>query len=382
MTYWDNAATTWPKPPSVRAAVANAFQHYGANPGRAGHDFSLQTAEMIWSCRTLAADLFGVPKAERVVFTSNCTDGLNIVIHSLAKRGGHVILSDMEHNAVLRPLYAYAKQGLLSYDIAVTDPASPENTVRHFERLIRPSTSAIICTQASNVFGNAMPIRAIGEMAHRYGIWVVVDGAQGAGLIPIHLVRDHVDVYCAPGHKGLYGPTGTGLICCQDHVVLEPLVYGGTGTKSLDRRQPTDWPEALESGTLNVIGIAGLRAGIQSVLQMGVENIAHHERTVLYPLYRVLSACEGITLYNRWQDIGIGAPVLSFNVNGLHSEETAALLNEHQIFCRAGLHCAPLAHRKYQTLESGTVRLSPSRYTTIQEAKFVEKVIKNIQKDG
>lgn len=378
MIYLDNAATTWPKPPSVRTAVTNAFLCYGANPGRAGHDVSLKTAEMVWSCRLAVAKLFGVSQPEHVVFTANCTASLNVVIHSLAKRGGHVILSDLEHNAVLRPLYAYAKQGDLIYDIAVTDPASAENTVRNFERLIRPTTTAIICTQASNVFGVAPPIRQIGEMAHRHGIWMVVDGAQGAGVIPTDLVQDHIDVYCAPGHKGLYGPMGTGILCTQGAFPLQPLLYGGTGTQSLERGQPAVLPESLESGTLNVPGIAGLYAGVQSVLQTGVETIARHEHAVLYPLYHALSRC-GITLYNHWKELEHGAPVLSFNVADLHSETVAAKLNEHHIACRAGLHCAPLAHRKYHTVRQGTVRIAPSRYTTAKEIEAVEKVIKNIQ---
>ena len=382
MIYLDNAATTYPKPPSVRDAVCQALTYYGANPGRAGHDFSLKTAEMVWSCRQLVANCFGVPKAENVVFTANCTASLNIVIRTLAKRGGHVIISDLEHNAVVRPLYAYAKQGCLIYDVATVDPSSAENTVHRFEQLIRPTTLAIICTQASNVFGVAPPIRHIGEMAHKHGVRMIVDGAQGAGILPTDMIHDHIDVYCAPGHKGLYGPMGTGILCTTGDWSLEPFVYGGTGTLSLDRNQPTDLPESLESGTLNVVGIAGLKAGVRSVLQVGIEKIADHERGVLYPLYRGLSACDGVQLYTRFEDIRNGAPVLSFNVRNRHSEEVAAILNDHGIACRAGLHCAPLAHRKYGTLEQGTVRLCPSRYTTANQMQFAEKVIANIQKDG
>ena len=382
MIYLDNAATTYPKPPAVRETVSKAFAQFGANPGRAGHDFSLKTAEMVWSCRETVAHFLGVSQAERVVFTVNCTAALNIVIHTLAQKGGHVIISDLEHNAVVRPLYAYAKQGRLIYDIAAVDPASAENTVRNFERLIRPNTLAIICTQASNVFGIAPPIQTIGRMAHQRGIWMIVDGAQGAGILPTNLTRDHIDVYCAPGHKGLYGPMGTGILCSQGTVPLVPLIYGGTGTQSIDRRQPDVLPEALESGTLNVAGIAGLQAGIRSVMRVGVENIARHEHAVVYSLYNALSTCDGVIVYNQWSEIQRGAPVLSFNVQNHHSEEIAARLNEYGIACRAGLHCAPLAHQKYQTLEQGTVRLSPSRYTTVQEMDFVEKVIKNIQKCG
>lgn len=380
MIYLDNAATTWPKPLSVRKSMAEALWQYGANPGRGGHDFGMRTAEQVFRCREIAAGMFGLDNPAHVIFTANCTMSLNVIIGSLAKRGGHVIISDLEHNAVLRTLHAYTKQYRLSYDIASIDLQDVENTVQSFERLIRPSTRAIICTQASNVFGVAPPIRQIGEMAHRHGLLMIVDGAQGAGIFRTDLVRDHIDFYCAPGHKGLYGPMGTGLLLCNSDFPLHPLCFGGTGTNSVDKNQPDQLPERIESGTLNVVGICGLCAGIESVLQKGVENIARYERELLRPLYQALSACEGVDLYSDWQDIACGAPVLSFNFKQRHSEEGAALLNRYQIACRAGLHCAPLAHQKYRTLDTGTIRLSPSKHTTPQEMKIVEKVIKKYAK--
>ena len=380
MIYLDNAATSWPKPPAVCVATVRAFSQYGANPGRGGHDMSIQTAERIFRCRETVSRMFGEEDPSNVVFTSGCTASLNTVIHDLATLGGHVIISDLEHNAVRRPVFAYAAKGDLSFDIAPVYPGDAERTVHAFETRIKPYTRAIICTQASNVFGVAPPIREIGDMAHRHGIQMVVDGAQGAGILPIDLHRDPIDYYAAPGHKGLYGPMGTGFLICHGERKPAPLMFGGTGTYSADPDQPDLLPEALESGTLNVPGICGLCAGIEWLLTVGVENVARYERQLLQSLYDALSACSDVRLYTTREQLTDGAPVLSFNFADRHSEEGAALLNQHHIACRAGLHCAPLAHQKYQTMETGTIRLSPSCHTTAKEIETVEKVIKKYAK--
>lgn len=374
MIYMDNAATTWPKPPAVRRAVEQAFQKYGANPGRGGHTMSMNTAAQIFSCREAAAELFHAPDPTHVIFTQNCTHALNMAIHGCLQNGGRAIISDLEHNSVVRPLYAINPQ-IPIYDIAKTFPGNDSATVNSFESRITKSTKVIVCTHASNVFGSSLPIRQIGEMAKHYGLLFIVDGAQSAGVLPINMQQDNIDFLCVPGHKGLYGPTGTGMLICNSSYQLTSLTQGGTGSNSLRPEQPDDLPDRLESGTVNTIGICGLLSGIQMIKQKGISNIARHEIAILQQMYRVLKSNSAVLLYTNEPAEGQTSPVLSFNIAGKHSEETAAYLNTLGIAVRAGLHCSPLAHRKYNTINTGTVRLAPSVFTTSEEAEFVCKSI-------
>jgi len=376
MIYWDNAATTWPKPYTVRLAVGQALQNYGANPGRAGHRMAIESAEMVYSCRQDIADFFGLSNPAGVVFTLNCTMALNMVVQGVAGQGGRVLTSDLEHNAVVRPLAALSASQP-QYDVAAWSP-HPDRTVENFRRAIRPDTKLLVCTHASNVFGSLFPIRELGRLAHKHGLLFCVDAAQTAGVLPINMEADGIDYLCVAPHKGLYGPMGTGLLLCREERQIPPLMRGGTGSYSLRQEQPDELPDRLESGTPNTCGIGGIQAGIHFVQSKGREAIYQHEIRCVQHLYRQLSGHSDIRLYTPYPMPGRTAPVLSLNVADLPSEKTAALLDGHGIAVRAGLHCAPWAHRRFGTLQQGTVRLSPSAFSTTDEADAIAKVFLQI----
>lgn len=375
--YWDNAATTWPKPPSVCRAMADALERYGANPGRSGHRLSLETAGQVYACRESAAEFFGLNDPTGVVFTSNCTMALNLVIKGLLSNGGHAVISDMEHNSVVRPLEALSSRGV-RYDQAAVDEHHPAVTVERFRRCLRPDTKLILCTHASNVSGTVLPIREIGRLAARFGIPFAVDGAQSAGILPLHMERCGIDYLCVPGHKGLYGPMGTGMLLCRNRTRLHTLIEGGTGSQSLLTTQPEDLPDRLESGTVNVPGICGLAAGMRWLKERGREDVAQHEYDLVERLYTMLAQEPKICRYTPFPERGRWVPLLSINLRDRSSEEVAQLLDEQGVAVRAGLHCAPCAHRHLGTLSQGTVRLAPSAFTGREEVDFICKKLLKI----
>ena len=375
MIYWDNAATTWPKPATVRASSCKANSLYGANPGRSGHKMSMETAEQVYACRQTVAEFFGLPDPAGVVFTANCTAALNTVIQGILKQGGSVVTSDLEHNAVMRPLTAVAAR----YQ-TVPWCADEDELTERFRRAVRADTRLLICTHASNVFGVTFPIRRLGELAHRYGIPFCVDAAQGAGVLPIDMEADNIDYLCVAPHKGLYAPMGTGLLLCRDGETLPPLTFGGTGSHSLSLSQPQELPDRLESGTPNVSGICGVGAGIAFVQSKGRAAIYEHEIRCLQSVYDRLKAFPRVRMYTPRPRLGAITPVLSLNVADMPSEQVAELLDERGIAVRAGLHCAPAAHRRFGTLEQGTVRLAPSAFSTEAEADYISKVFSEITK--
>ena len=378
MIYWDNAATTWPKPSTVRFVTCKASELSGANPGRAGHRMSLATAEQVYACREAVANFFGLDDPAGVVFTANCTASLNMVINGLLKDGGRALISDLEHNAVMRPLAALSPRNP-RYD-AVPWCADEDELVERFRRAIRPDTKLLVCTHASNVFGVTLPIRRLGELAHRYGLLFCVDAAQTAGVLPIDMEQDHIDYLCVAPHKGLYAPMGTGLLLCREKNLVPAWIRGGTGSHSLSWEQPVDLPDRLESGTPNVTGICGIRAGIQFVRDRGQAALYQHEMRCLQYVYDRVTEHPAIRLYTPRPQMGRMVPVLSLNVGEIPSEQVAAMLDEQGIAVRAGLHCAPTAHRHFGTLEQGTVRLAPSAFSTEEEAENVCKVFLKIAK--
>ena len=374
MIYLDNAATTWPKPACVRTAVERALSVYGANPGRGGHKMSMASAREVYRCRETAADFFHAPDESHVIFTANCTMALNMAIKGILKNGGRAVISSLEHNAVLRPLHALSPMRPV-YDVARVVPGDDEATVEAFRACITRYTKVIICTHASNVFGVRLPIRRIGELARKNGLLFVVDAAQTAGICPIDMEKDGIDFLCLPGHKGLYGPMGTGMLICGNRFELPALLQGGTGSLSLQPDQPADLPDRLESGTLNVPGICGLQAGMAFVSFHGVEAIAQQEMEHTRFMYSRLEGREGIHLYTEKPTLETAVPLLAVNAGEKHSEETAAFLASYDIAVRAGLHCAPLAHRHFGTVEQGAVRLAPSVFTTRQEIERTCKIL-------
>lgn len=376
MIYFDNAATTFPKPPSVVQAVREALVRYGANPGRSGHDLSMQTAAKIYECREKLAVLFGC-QSEQIVFTKNCTESVNIAIKGVLRPGDHLIISDLEHNAVYRVAEALKRAGLISYDVAPVY-ASDEQTVLNFERLIRPNTRMIACTHASNVFGFRVPVEKIGAMAHRRGVLMLVDAAQTAGLLPLNLSCLHIDYLCMPGHKGLYGPAGTGVLVINNDLLPQSLCQGGTGSLSMEPEMPDFLPDRLESGTINTSGIIGLGAGVDFVLKHTPERLYRHEMQLCSALYQGLRSIRGIVLYSNPPQLGRNLPVVSMNFAGINPERAAELLNQNGVAVRAGFHCAALAHRKMGTDREGTVRMSLGAFNSADEVRAVCRICDKI----
>lgn len=369
IVYFDNAATTFPKPRPVLEALRRAAESDGGNPGRGGHPLAARAGGVVYRARETAAALFDA-KPEHVIFTQNCTHALNLAIRGTLRQGDHVILSSMEHNAVARPVAAMAEEHVISYSVAPVS-ADADETVAAFRRLIRPQTRAVICTLVSNVTGQILPYREIAALCKEYGLLFIADGAQGCGLLPVTL-RDGIHLLCTAGHKGLYGVMGTGMLLTDGTVPLKPLMQGGTGSLSASLRMPDFLPDALEAGTVNVPGIAALDAGMQWIVRQGADRILRHENALCAQLITGLEQIEGAAVY---RSAGAQyAPVVSFTLAEESPDETAARLGAAGFCLRAGLHCAPLAHETLGTAR-GTVRFSPSVMNTPQEVSALLKGI-------
>lgn len=380
MLYFDNAATSYPKPKTVINAVSEGFLYYGANPGRSGHYLAMKTAEKVFDCREKAGKLFGIKEPENIVFTKNCTEGLNAVIMSIGKKGGHFIISDLEHNSVLRPLYELKNRGIIDFSVAQTFENEPDKTVESYKNLMRKDTKMIIATGASNVFGTKLPVSMLGKTAHEHGMLFLLDGAQTAGSEKINMEEENIDFLCVPGHKGLLGPMGTGIVLTKRPEFMEPLIFGGTGNFSLLPAQPRELPEMMESGTLNVPGICGLLAGTEKILFEGEENIGKREAELACRIWDELDKMEKVKLYSSRPEYENHAPVISFVIGDLSGEETAEILSKSGIAARGGFHCAALAHIKYGTEKRGTCRLSVGVMNSFDEAMRAIKIIGSLSK--
>lgn len=379
MIYLDNGATTFPKPQRVLNAVNTANKYYSANPGRGGHRLAIKASEFVYKTRANAADFFGVNDAENVIFTLNCTVALNIVIKGILKSGDHVVISSLEHNAVLRPLEKLKDKGI-TYSIAQVYEGDDDRTIDSFRNSFRDNTRLCICTMGSNVFGIKLPFERIAALCHMYGILCCVDGAQGAGIIPINLSNSSIDYLCLAGHKGLYGPMGTGALIINCSIIPDSLIEGGTGSSSDNYNQPQILPDKFESGTNNFIGIVGLNEGINFVKAQGIDNIYRREMEHIRNLYNMLANMNKVILYTDKPSVKYHLPVLSFNIKNLDSESTADILSSrYNIAVRAGLHCAPLAHKSKNTIEIGTVRVVPSVFTTRNDVNILASAIYNIK---
>lgn len=375
MIYLDNAATTNPKPSSVILAVSRMMRDHSANPGRSGHSASVAAAQEVYRVRRNIAVFFHLPNEENVIFTNNCTAAINTVVKGILRPGDHVVISSLEHNAVLRPLEQLRKKGVITYDIAAVGDTA-EETIDSFRRAINSRTRMMICTHASNVFGTILPVRRLCALAHSYGVLFCLDAAQSAGLLPIDLADDGYDYVCCAGHKGLYGLMGTGLLLINTEILPEPLTAGGTGSESWDPSMPDYLPDRLESGTLNVPGIVGLSAGVDFVRRMGIAAIYQKDMRHIRFLHDQLRQIERVRLFTPYPKEMDYAPVLSFSIDGTDSETVASYLDrQYHIAVRAGLHCAPLAHRHYGSEQGGTVRIAPSAFTTRQEMQILVNAV-------
>lgn len=371
MVYFDNAATTYPKPPQVINALSKALVKYGANPGRGGYDMTINTSAEIYSARLAVAKLFNLSDEQGVIFTHNCTSALNTVIKGLAEKGSHFVISNLEHNAVIRPLETLKLRGICDYSIAEYN-SDDDKTIANFKERINSKTVAIICTGASNVFGVRFPIKKLAGLAHDYGIVFVLDAAQTAGVIDIDIEGDAIDYMCVAAHKGLYAPMSVGILVINNPRQLNTLIEGGTGTYSAYKTQPEDLPERFEAGTLSVPLISALKQGVNFVAIRGTDSIYRHEMSLINELYRQMSGINNVELYVNplTEDIKT-VPVLSFNIRGLTSEQTAQKLAEKNIAVRAGFHCAYSAHKAFGTERFGTVRISPCIFNKMKDVNIL-----------
>ncbi len=374
MIYLDNSATTNPKPNNVIYATDKAMKNYSFNSGRGGYKKSIITAEKIYNVREKLSSILPY-QSQNIAFTQNCTAALNMAIKGSVKKGDHVIISCLEHNAVSRPVNALATKGIITYDVAGISYDDDE-TISNIKALIKDNTSLIVCMHSSNVFGVVLPVLKIGELCREHGIRLIVDAAQSVGVIDVKNIN--ADILCAPGHKGLYGPMGTGFIAVGESTNLDTLIEGGTGSLSMSLNQPDIFPDRLESGTLNNSGIIGLGAGVDFVKSKGIGNIYHHELSLIQMIYSELNRLDNVILYTPFPQKDKFAPIISFNYANYPSEKTASLLAEKGIAVRAGLHCAPLAHKFYNTDDRGTVRISPSVFTTTRECEIFINTLKKL----
>lgn len=355
MIYLDNGATSFHKPPGVARAVCLAMEQC-ANPGRGGYKAAMAAAQTVFECREAAAELFDC-QPEQVVFTSNCTHGLNIAIRTLVKNGDRVVISGFEHNAVTRPLHALHA----NIHIAGRKLFDPENTLIEFESALQKGVAAAIFTHVSNVFGYILPVEEMAALCRQYGVPFVIDSAQSAGALPVHLRRLGADFIAMPGHKGLLGPQGTGILLCGREP--DPLIFGGTGSASMLQEMPDFLPDRAEAGTLNVPGIAGLKEGLRYLRRTGIQNIFKREHNAADYCAQALEKL-GMRVFSGPHQAG----TVSF-VPGIDCEEAARILAQKGIAVRAGLHCAPLAHESAGTLETGTVRVSFGHDANVGQAE-------------
>jgi cysteine desulfurase family protein len=369
MVNFDNAATTFPKPESVYRAAAEAQRKYGGNPGRSGHTLSVLTSDKIYETREAAAQMFGA-SPENVSFTLNCTYALNIAVKGVVPCRGRAVISDLEHNAVARPVFARCgKRRMGIVHIAESDG----ETLKNLAKQLTPDTRAVVMTLGSNISGQITPFRLIGKLCAERKIPFIADGAQAAGILPISLKDDFINFLCLPGHKGLYGPAGTGLLISDGKYKLRPIIEGGTGSSSLELTQPDYMPDALESGTVNTSGIIALGAGIEYVRRHGTERIYAAETLLCKQFIDGISDNPKVKIYRK---PGVSyLPIVLFNIGDGDSADIAAELSDNGFCLRGGLHCAGIAHKTLGTAKTGAVRFSPGAFNTEKEVDELIKVI-------
>jgi cysteine desulfurase/selenocysteine lyase len=383
MIYFDNAATSWPKPPGVAEAMVHFVNDVGANPGRSAHRLAVESGRIVYNAREAVAELFNALDPLRVVFGHNVTEALNLALRGILRPGDHVITSSMEHNSVMRPLRALERRGVEVTVVRCSpqgflDPADVETTVR-------PNTVMIALNHASNVVGTLLPVAEVGRIARRHGLLLLVDAAQTGGAYPIDVEADGIDLLGFTGHKSLYGPMGTGGLIVGERVDverLEPLKRGGTGSRSEHEEQPDFLPDLCESGTPNAVGLAGLLAGVRWVLERGVETIRAHEVELAQRLIHGLTNIPGMTIYGGL-DAELQTATISFNITGMESSEVGLRLDEeYGILCRVGLHCAPAAHKTMGTFPAGTVRFGLGAFNTLEEVEAAVTAVESLAQEA
>ncbi len=379
LIYFDNAATGYPKPESVKKAVIRAFDEYGGNPGRSGHVMSVKASQAVYRCRERICELLNFNKPERVVFTLNATHALNIAIKGLAKKGSHIIISNLEHNSVYRPVHHICspKENEMSYSVFDAACVSDEKIICNFKSAIRDNTSLAVITVVSNICGKILPIREISDICAKHGIKLILDASQAMGHIEIDCNKINPSVLCSAGHKGLYGPSGTGFAVFFDDTIPETIIQGGNGLVSELPDMGTMLPEMLEAGTLNTVGICGLEAGIKYIMDFGIKNVECNCSEIERYIHDTLLECNAVI----YSDFNNKTPITLFNIPGIPSEKISAYLDSQGVCVRAGLHCAPIAHKALFTGDNGAVRLSPGYASTMSDAKRFASVIHKFRKN-
>ncbi len=376
MLYLDNAATSFPKAPGVAEAVHHFLTQVGASAGRSGHRLAREADALLWETRALLGTLLGVKDPTRVVFSLNVTQALNMALLGILREGDHVVTTGVEHNSVMRPLRHLERTRGVRVTVAPCFDDGLLDPHELLSRVIPGATRMIVMTHASNVGGGIMPIREVAE--GKGEALLLVDAAQTAGALPIDMEEMGVDLLAFTGHKALLGPPGVGGLCIGPRIEVSPLVFGGTGTSSESHDHPSDYPLALEAGTHNMAGVAGLRASLLYILARGVESIRQEEQDRTRQLLHGLEEMDGIDLYGP-RDPSMRMPVISFNLRGLHPDHLVTLLDEaYGIMARSGLHCAPSAHRLFGTFPDGSVRLSPGPFQTLDDMELVLKALREI----
>ena len=360
MIYLDNAATTFPKPRHVSAEVLRCLTEYCGNPGRGSHRLALAAAEQIYSCREALSTFLGVGAPERILFTQNTTYALNLAIKGFLQKGDHVLISELEHNAVRRPICRLAAEGKITFDVFPVVGLAESELLSHLESKLTHATRAVVCTHTSNICSISLPIAAIGALCRRRDIRLIVDAAQSAGILPIDMQKMQIDALAAPGHKSLYGIQGCGFLALGEAFCPKPLIEGGSGVDSLPVEMPSDPPERFEAGTLPTPSIVGLLEGVRSLMDGNAAACAEKERELFVAARERLLSLPEVCLYAP-DHVG---SVLLFNKKGVPSAELGHHLGSKGICVRAGLHCAPLAHKALGTPDGGAVRVSFGRYNT------------------
>lgn len=379
MIYLDNGATSFPKPKGMANAMEECILKYCGNPGRSGHYMSLKTGEEVYNARQRLAGLFNIDKAERLIFTKNATEALNLGINGILNEGDHVVTTSMEHNSVLRPLKFLERKGVTHTIVKGDDRGriSPDNIKNH----IRENTKLIICTHASNVTGTINDIEKIGAIAKSRGKLFMVDAAQSGGSIPIDVKKMNINMLAFPGHKGLLGPLGTGALYVDEKLEIRPLLFGGTGTASKNRSQPRDYPEGFEAGTINAPAIIGLGFSAAYVQEIGIEKIGRYEQELIEQFEEGIRNMDFIQVYGPKSDGKTGISL--FNIAGVSCEDVTTELNDrYGIAVRGGFHCAGLAHKTIGTWDQGAVRLSVGPFTTKVEIDKAKDAVYRIGKKG
>ena len=378
MIYFDNAATTMQKPPCVVQAVTEAMCSLG-NSGRGVHSGALSASRIIYNTRSAIAQLFGAESPDRIAFTANATQALNMAIKGILNPGDHVVTTVLEHNSVLRPLYEMEKRGV---ELTVLPADSLGNICyEDLEKAIKANTRLIVTTHGSNLTGNLLDIERIGSLAKKHNLLYLVDASQTAGVVEIHVQKMHVDILCFTGHKGLLGPQGTGGIYVREGVQIRPLLSGGSGVQTYLRSHPSQMPTALEAGTLNGHGIAGLGAAVQYLQDIGLGTIHAKEQELMMEFYQAVKEIPGIKVYGDFRSINRCA-IVSLNIRDYDSGEVSDALSENYgIATRPGAHCAPLMHKALGTVEQGAVRFSFSHYNTKDEIKIAVAALQELAQE-